>query len=130
LFAPDTPREEPEDSPPPATLAASTKQDNVAADDIGHIFFLTGLLVVPRIGADAGLRCTPCRPFSDIRQPLGQLLPQHDIVPLSASCHWPSLSLKRSLVAKENFATALPCGVYLISDLAQISTRMTCSRFS
>src|SRR6266478_2120533 len=42
------------------------------------------------------------------------------------SCHWPSLSLKRSLVASENFATGLPCGVYLISgSLPRFPTRMT-----
>src|SRR6266850_1540190 len=42
------------------------------------------------------------------------------------SCHWPSLSLNRSLVASENFATGLPCGVYLISgSLPRFPTRMT-----
>src|SRR5205085_9416751 len=42
------------------------------------------------------------------------------------SCHWPSLSLKRSLVARENFATAMPLGVYFTSgSLPRLPIRIT-----
>src|SRR5438105_12194844 len=42
------------------------------------------------------------------------------------SCHWPSLSLKRSFVAIENFATAMPLGVYFTSgSLPRLPMRIT-----
>src|SRR5882724_6737676 len=36
-----------------AALATSAQQDDVIADDVGHVFLLTGLLVVPGIGSNA-----------------------------------------------------------------------------
>src|SRR6266851_381957 len=42
------------------------------------------------------------------------------------SCQLPSLSLKRSLVARVNLATGVPCGVYFTSgSLPRLPTRMT-----
>src|ERR1035437_3321761 len=42
------------------------------------------------------------------------------------SCHWPSLPLNFSLVATENFATCVPCGVNFISgSFPRFPTRMT-----
>src|SRR5205807_7405790 len=42
------------------------------------------------------------------------------------SCHSPPLSLKRSLVARLNLATAVPLGVYLTSgSLPRLPTRIT-----
>src|SRR5579863_5662233 len=42
------------------------------------------------------------------------------------SCHWPSLSLKRSLVAIENLATGMPPWVYFTSgSLPRFPIRMT-----
>src|SRR5882724_10084818 len=42
------------------------------------------------------------------------------------SCHSPALSLKRSLVARLNFATGTPLGVYLTSgSLPRFPTRIT-----
>src|SRR5271167_1259892 len=42
------------------------------------------------------------------------------------SCHWPSLSLKRSLVASENLATGMPPWVYFTSgSLPRFPIRMT-----
>src|SRR5579862_1950237 len=42
------------------------------------------------------------------------------------SCHWPSLSLKRSLVANENLATGIPPWVYFTSgSLPRFPIRIT-----
>src|ERR1700732_4344803 len=42
------------------------------------------------------------------------------------SCHWPSLSLKRSLVASVNLATGMPPWVYFTSgSLPRFPIRMT-----
>src|ERR1019366_2587387 len=65
-------------------FAASAEQDDVIADDVGHVFFLTGLLVVPGVGSDAAFDINLAALLQILSGDLRQSLPKHDVVPFSA----------------------------------------------
>src|SRR5579864_7632182 len=67
-----------------AALATSSQQNQVAADNLGHISFLAGGFVVPRARLQASLDVHLSTLLQILARDFRQTLPQHDIVPLGA----------------------------------------------
>src|SRR5208282_140170 len=67
-----------------AAFAASPEQDDVIADDVGHVFLLAGLLVVPGVGSNAAFDVYLAAFLEILSGDLRQPLPEHDVVPLGA----------------------------------------------
>src|SRR5882724_4424861 len=67
-----------------AAFAASAQQHDVIANNVGHVFLLTALFVVPRVGSDAAFNVDLAALLQILSSDFGEPLPQHDVVPLGA----------------------------------------------
>ncbi len=67
-----------------ATFAASAKQYEIVGYDLGHIFFLTRRLVVPRARLQSAFDVDFATLFQVLAGNFREPLPEHHIVPLGA----------------------------------------------
>src|SRR3954469_9900153 len=67
-----------------ATLSASPEQDQIICDNLGHILFLAGLLVVPGTRLEPALNVDLATLLQVLTGDLGESLPEHHVVPFGA----------------------------------------------
>jgi len=67
-----------------AAFAPSAEQDQIAGHNFGHIFLLSGLLVIPRAGLQAAFDENLAAFLQIFSRDLGEALPEHNVVPLGA----------------------------------------------
>src|SRR5580658_8425227 len=118
-------RELPANSPPPPSPRPPSNTKSFATTSVIYFFWPDCLSSHERVCRRPSMYTLP--PFFRYSPAISASRCQSTTLCHSVrSCHWPSLPLKRSLVARVIFATGVPCGVYFTSgSLPRFPIRMT-----